>query len=520
MNTKKVIKDIGIVTVLLGLRSVVGFIRDVVMASRFALDYTMDAFNIASKVPLTIANLLVMGVFTAVFLPIFTRYIIENKKEELNKLVGILFIIITVGFTVLIILAEIFARPFIMYVLTNNATAETVDEAIVLFRLMMPAVLLMAWSGLASGIHNSFQRFTMPAVGNLLFNIWMVLPAWIFPQSWGIRGFAVGVCIGALFQLLVQLPGLFGKHMKLDINFNMRHPALMGIGSLVIPVLLSSSINYLVPFVETFLASGIANGAVSALAYAFRISQLPLGIFVLAISSVVYPLFAEAVAKNNPEALKSNIQWGLKLVVMIIIPAGFGLLALSHPIVMMLFQRGKFGIVDTVMTSAPLAFYGLAIIPMAIEAVLVKVFYSISDTKTPVKIYLSNLIMLVILDVVFVKMGLGVVGLALGATICAFVRILMVVIAMRKKIGIFGLSGLMVSIIKSTVASIVMSIVAYLIAIRANYVVNLGSNFGRSLQVGFAIVVGVAVYAVVLYIIDRKEINQMLVVFKRRGQSA
>jgi len=283
---------------------------------------------------------------------------------------------------------------------------------------------------------------------------------------------------------------------------------------------LSSSINYLVPFVETFLASGIANGAVSALAYAFRISQLPLSIFVLAVSSVVYPLFAEAVAKNNPEALKSNIQWGLKLVVMIIIPAGFGLLALSHPIVMMLFQRGKFGIVDTVMTSAPLAFYGLAIIPMAIEAVLVKVFYSISDTKTPVKIYLSNLIMLVILDIVFVKMGLGVVGLALGATICAFVRILIVIIAMRKKIGIFGLSGLMVSIIKSTVASIVMSIVAYLIAIRANYVVNLGSNFGRSLQVGFAIVVGVVVYAVVLYIIDRKEINQMLVVFKRRGQSA
>lgn len=514
MSNKRVIRDIGIVTALLALRSVVGFIRDVFMASRFALDYSMDAFNIASKIPVTIANLLVVGVFSAVFLPIFTKYIIEERKEDLNRLVGILFVVITVGFSVLIILAMIFARPFIANVLTNNAPAETIDEAVVLFRLMMPAVLLMAWAGLASGIHNAFQRFTMPALGNLLFNLWMVLPLWIFPRSWGIKGVAIGVIIGAIFQLGIQLPGLFGKNLKFKINFNMRHPALVGIGSLVIPVLLGSGINYLVPFIEQFLASGLAEGAISALAYAFRISQLPLGIFVLAISSVVYPLFAEAVARNKPEALKYNIVWGLKLVVMIIIPAGFGLLALSHPIVMMLFQRGQFTIIDTVATAAPLAFYGLALLPWAIVAVLVKVFYSIGDTRTPVWVSLLTLSINVALDLALIRFG--VVGLAVGATVAAYSSMLFLIIMARKKIGNFGLTGLLGSIVKSTVASMAMGVVAYLIAIRANYVINLGTNYGRSLQVGFAIVAGIAAYAVVIYLLDRKEINEMLAVLRRK----
>ncbi len=519
MNTRKVLRDISIVTALLALRSVVGFLRDMVMASRFGIDYTMDAYNLSSQIPLTIANLLVMGVFAAVFLPIFTRYIVEERRHELNRLVGVLFIVITAGFTVIITLCMIFARPLLQYVLTNNAPLETIEEAVVLFRIMMPAVLLMAWAGLASGIHNSFQRFTMPALGNLLFNICMVLPAWIFPHSWGIRGFAIGVIIGAVLQLAVQLPGLFNRHFKLEINFNMRHPALIGIGSLVVPVLLSSSINYLVPFIEKFLASGLAQGAISALTYAFRVSQLPLSIFVLAISSVVYPMFAEAVARNRPEALKANILWGLRLVVIVIIPAGFGLLALAHPIVMMLFQRGAFTINDTVMTAAPLAFYGLAILPQAVEAVLLKVFYSLSDTRTPVWVYLSNLILLVILDVLFINLGLGVVGLALGSTISAFIRILVVIIMIRKKIGVFGMTGLFVTIAKSSFAAGVMAVVAYFVGLRAYNIINLGTNFGRSVQVGFAIIAGITAYAIVLYIIDRKQINEMIAVFRRRGQA-
>ena|GEM_PF-597816 len=516
VSTKRIIRDIGIVTMLLAGRSIVGFIREVVMASYFGRGFVMDAFGIASRIPITIANLLVVGVFSAVFLPIFTRYIVEGRKEELNRLVGVLFIIITIGFTVLVILGEVFAKPFITTFLANPKTApETVEEAVVLFRLMLPAVLLMAWAGLAQGVHNSFQRFTMPAFGNLLFNLWMVLPMWIFPASWGIRGIAIGVLIGAVFQLGIQLPGLFGKNLKLEINFNMHHPALIGIGSLILPVLLGSGTAYIVPIFERYLASGIP-GAVAALDKAFQVSQLPLSIFVLAISTIVYPMFAEAVARNRPEALKYNILWGLRLVTIVIIPAGFGLLALAHPIVMMLFQRGEWKFIDTMVTAGPLAFYGVALLPWALTAVLIKVFYSLGDTKTPVWIALVTLSTNVILDILLLRFR--VVGLSVGATCAAFLGLFLQILMVRKKIGIFGMTSLLTSVVKSTIASVAMGFTAYFIAIRANYVFNLGTNFARSVQVGFAIVAGILVYFIVLYIIDRKEINEILTVLRRRGQ--
>jgi len=516
LNQRKLLKDIGIVTVVLGLARVFGFVRDTIMLPRFGMEKMTDAWNISSKIPMTISVLLMTGVFSAVFIPIFTKYIVNKDFKGLTKLVGVLFTVITVGFTVIMILGMIFAEPIVKYVLTSpGANPEMLETAINLFRIMMPAVLLMAWSGLLTGIHQSFQRFTLPAVGNLLLNLSFIAALVFLPKSWGIYVMAYGLLVGSFLLFVVQLPGVFGKNLKLNINVDLKHPALTGIGSLIIPVLLGSGISYIIPFFENYIASALMVGSVTAYTTAWKVSQLPLSIFIMTISTVIFPQFSTSVALNRPEALKYNIIWGLKLVAFIIIPCGIGILALAEPMVVTLFLRGEFTMLDAIRVAQPLSIYAIALLPWAFSAVLVKVFYSMGDTKTPVWIALISVTLLVALELIFVRIW-NVMGMAIGSATAAFVSMLLQLVMVRKKIGNFGISSLLISVIKSTISAGVMGVVAFYTSHRAMNVVNQATNTGRILSLTFAIVAGIIVYIGMMYLINRAELREVFSALSRK----
>jgi putative peptidoglycan lipid II flippase len=514
MSTKKIIRDIGMVTIVLAIARIFGFIREMVINKTVGQGMLNDAYKLASKIPMTLALFLVGQVLTAVFIPIITRFIVEYRKDELNKLVGVLFFVVTAIFIVIIALGYMFAEPLLGNVFSKFATTDTqaLQESVRMFYIMLPSLMFMAWSALIAGIHNSYQRFTVPAIGNLIFTAAPVILMLIFPSIYSI---AWGITIGAFIQLVIMIPKLFEKGLKFNINFDLKNPNLLTIGSMAIPVLLGSGINYIAPFIERYFASTTGQGSLAAIDNAWQVSQLPLSIFVLAIASVIFPLFAESVAKNRPEALKYNILWSMRLFSFILIPASIGMLVLAEPIIILLFQRGEFTLLDTTRTVAPLAFYSIALLPWAFETILVKVFYSLGDTKTPVWIPLVHVGLLWIFDLYLVRFRLP--GLAVGAAASAFISMSLMLFMIRRKIGGFGIASLLVSILKSMVASIIMGAIAYFVSLKLMDLVNRTSNLGRIVQVGFAIVLGITVYIIVMWIIDRQEIKEFLAVLRHRG---
>ena len=513
MSTKKVIRDIGIVTVIFAIARIFGFVREMVINKAVGQSMLNDAYKLASKIPLTLSLFLVGQVLSSVFIPALTRFIVENRKDDMNKLVGVLFTTVTVIFAVIIAVFYFFGGPILGTIFSNFPPNDpTLGESLKMFNIMLPSLMFMAWSSLIAGIHNSYQRFTGPAIGNLVFTITPVVLILIFPSIYSI---AWGITLGSLLQLIIMIPQLFEKGFKIEFNFNLRNPELISIGSLAIPVLLGSGVNYIAPFIERYFASGTGTGSLAAIDNAWQVSQLPLSIFVLAITSVVFPLLAESAAKNRPEALKYNILWSMRLFSFILIPASIGLLVLAEPIIILLFQRGEFTLLDTVRTVGPLAFYSVAILPWAFETLLVKVFYSLGDTKTPVWIPLVHVGLLLGFDMYLVRFKLP--GLAIGAAASAFISMALMLIMIRRKIGGFGIASLLLSILKSMIASIVMGFAAYYTAIKLNFLVDRSTNLGRIVQVGFAIVLGLVIYLVVMWIIDRREMQEFMAVLRHRG---
>jgi putative peptidoglycan lipid II flippase len=519
MNTRKLIQDIGIVSIVLAGARILGFVREILIVPRFGLKHALDAWNIASSVPMILTTLLTTGILSIVFIPIFTKYVINQDYKALNRLIGVLLSIVTIGFSIVVVLGIIFAKPIILLQTRPSTSPETIAIAIRLFKIMMPTFLLMAWSGLLTAIHHSFQRFVLPAFGALLVNVSVVTFFLLFTDFIGVDALAYGFLVGSFFQLLIQLPGVFGKNLKLNINFEMRHPALIGIGALIIPVLLGSGIQQIKIFFEKYLASGLAMGAVSAYNTAWKVGQLPLSIFVMTVSMIIFPLFAESVAKNKPDALKHNILWGLRLISFIIIPAGIGLLVLAEPISVTLFQRGAVNMESALRIAAPLAIFSIGLLPWSYTAVLLKVFYSMGDTKTPVWIACITVPFLIGIELFLVRWGI--IGIAVGSVIAAFLSMLLQVIMVRKKIGNFGLSSLLASVIKATIAAGFMGVTVWFISQKVSkLVLDMSSNTGRILSLSFAIIAGIAVYIVVMYLINGREVREVFANFRRKKTTA
>ncbi len=516
MNTRKLLQDIGVVSIVLAGARILGFVRVTLIVPHFGFKNALDAWNIASSVPMTLTILLTAGILSIVFIPIFTKYVIKSEYKALSRLIGVLINIVSIGFSIIVLLGIIFAKPIILLLTRPDTPPETITIAVRLFRIMMPTFLLSAWSGLLTAIHHSFQRFVLPAIGGLFVNVAIVASFFLFKGSLGIDSLAWGFLVGSIFQLIVQFPGILGKNLKLDLNFDMRHPALIGIGSLIIPVILTSSINHIRFFFEKYLLSTTI-GAVSAYSTAWRVSQLPLSIFVMTISAIIFPQFAESVAKNQPDALKQNILWGLKMISYIIIPAGIGILVLAEPISITLFMRGAANYESIMKMVPPLAIFAVGLLPWSFTQVFLKVFYSLGDVKTPV--WIASIVLPCFIGLEYFFIRWGIIGVAIGTVLAAFLSVLLQGVMVRKKIGNFGLTSLLISMIKITISSLAMGGVVFFLHQRAYLLVNMDSNTGRIVALTFVIVIGVLVYIGSMYLINRKEFTEMLGSFRRRNSA-
>jgi len=390
MNEKEhVTRAAGIVGFFTFLSRVLGLARDILIANFFGSGMMADAFFVAFRIPNLLRRLFAEGSFSVAFIPVFTEYLQTRSKEEafvLARAVSTFLVLILTGITIL----GIVFSPLIVRIIAPGfgGMGEKYALTVLLTRIMFPYIFLVSLVALFMGILNSLEHFAAPAAAPVFLNLSMIAALVFLAPSMRTPtvGLAIGVVVGGVIQVALQIPFLMEKGLSFVPRWNPNHPALRRIGVLMLPTLFGSAIYQVNQLVGTLLASLLREGSVSYLYYADRLVQFPLGVFAIAISTAVLPSLSREAAQRDLDGLKETLSHALRLTMFITIPAMMGLIVLREPIIRLLFQRGAFDAFTTIMTAQALLFYSLGLWAFAALRVFVIAFYSLQDTKTPVKV--------------------------------------------------------------------------------------------------------------------------------------
>jgi putative peptidoglycan lipid II flippase len=508
MTKKNLFKNAGIMTIGALTCRVLGLARETIVANKFGTSAPKDAYEIGSYIPISLSNLLVAGIVSAVFIPMFTRYVFQGKKAELKEIVAV----VINQFSLLMFAVMIlfwFLAPLIIKIQAPGFDQERMFIAIKIFQISLPSVYFLGLAALCSGTLNSLKIFGIPTLGGILFNAVIVGFVFFFAKQLGIYSIAWALVIGSLGQFLIQYIWMEKNQLGYRFIHKITHPVMHEIYGLVVPVLLGSGVNYLAPFIERFFGSSLETGSIAVLGYAFKISQVPIGIFALAISAVVFPSLSENIVCKDKPALEKNLAWAMKFILLIMVPATFGLLALSTPITRFLLQWGEFGINSTAMTSTALFCYSLALAPWSITAVLVKIFYSHHDTKTPVFVALITIVILFIADAVLVRY-FQYKGLALGSAIAAYINVAILWILVQRKFKCINIGMIKRTFFISITSSLFMSLVLFFSSQKLIKYLDLSHKWSQAIEVIGLMAVGCLVYGICILLFDRKDLKEVI----------
>ncbi len=489
------------------LSRILGFVRDMVIAHQFGAAAETDAFLIAFIIPGVFAGM-VASALTVAFIPVFTEYRLKQGEEDAWRIASTL-INVSVGVLILGVIFTLVTAPVIVRLLGPGLAEETREMAIHLAKVMSPAIIFMGLIGLSTAILNSYKHFTFPAFAGLLYNIGIIGGALFLGGRFGITGLAIGVVIGALGHLLVQSIILVKKKGYYTPSLNLNHPGVKKIAWLFLPFLVGSAAGQLNLMVDRILASGLVEGSISALNFGTHVMELPLGIFGVAIGVAVYPTLSQQVAEGRLDQLRNTFSQGIRVLWFVIIPASVGLIVLREPIIRLLFERGAFDAMATSMTATALLFYSLGLFAKAGIMMLARIYYSMQDVKTQVKVSVLVVALNIALNLILVRyMALG--GLALASSIAASVGFLLLIYYLRKKLGYLDGQRIVRSVAKIIFASLVMGVVFWT-------GLNLSERFFADaiplkyqiLQVGGLVLIGLLTYFVMAVVLRMEELTKI-----------
>ncbi len=449
------------------LSRVLGLVRDIFIARYFPAGETTDAFFVAFKIPNFFRRLFAEGAFSLAFVPVLTeyrnQYSAADTRELINRVAGtlgaILLILACVGVVASPLLTSIFAAGFIDEPAKFNLTSD-------LLRITFPYILLISMTMMAAGILNTWKHFLIPAFTPVLLNLSMISCAiWLSPQlEVPIFALAWGVLIAGIVQLLFQLPFLYREGLLPKPKWGWKHAGVQKILKLMIPAIFGSSVAQINILLDTFIASFLISGSVSWLYYSERLLWLPMGVFGVALATVVLPHLSEAHYKKGATNFGQTLQWAIKLSLLIAIPAATGLFLLAQPILSTLFQYGVFSGDDSLMTALSLMAYSLGLPAMILTKILANAFYARQDTRTPIRIGIQAMCLNMVLNIVFVVSMLKFdfmaahAGLALASTMAAFYNATMLALTLKKEAILENLSSLGRILVKILMACAAMSL--------------------------------------------------------------
>jgi putative peptidoglycan lipid II flippase len=501
---------------------ILGLVREQVMAYLFGAGNAVDAFNVAFRIPNLVRDLFAEGAMSAAFVPTFTRYLTRHGRESAWRLGNHVVNALLIATTILVVAGMLFAHPLVMLLAGDYAAVPgKIELTVLLTRVMLPFLGVVAIAAAVMGMLNSLDRYFVPALAPAVFNVCSIACTVAFVPLLAplglptILAMAIGVLAGGLGQVAVQLPALWREGYRYEPRLNPAEPGLREVLMLMVPGTLGLAATQINVFVNTWLATGEGTGAVSWLGYAFRLMYLPLGIFGVSIATASLPAIARRAAEGDVAGLRRTTSSGLAMMLALNVPATLGLMVLAHPIVALLFERGRFTPMDTAATAGALVCYAIGLTGYSVVKIASPTFYALGDSRTPVIISVFTVLANAALNIAFVR-ELGYRGLALGTSLTALVNAGVLLILLRNRLGGIGGRYLAGVLVRQLAAGTMMASAAWTVEHQLSLRLP-GQGLGvQIVRVGVAIGAGLAVLALASRALGVSELSDILDMLLRR----
>lgn len=491
------------------LSNLVGLLRQVLISQAFGTSAQIDAFYAAEKLPNILFTLVAGGALASAFIPNFTAFLEDEDRAGAWRLASAIINIVTLALTLISIVAAYFAEWLVLNILAPGFPLEQQLLTASLLRILLLTTVIFGASGLIMGILNAHQKFLLPALAPSMYWLGMIFGVIFLVPSLGIFGLAWGAVLGAVLHLLIQLPGLMRTpEVKYVFTLDLRSSIVRKVGSLMAPRLLGVAVVQINFLVNVIVATGLPEGSLTAITIAFMVMTMPQVVIAQAISIAALPTFSAQVARGDLDEMRKSLAATIRSIVFLALPATLGLILLRVPITELLFQRGEFGESSTELVTWALLWYTIGLVGHSIVEIVSRAFYALHDTKTPVFFGAGAMLLNVILSFTlpgwFASIGwMPHGGLALANTVATTIEMVILLIIIRTRLS--GLEGrwLAKGNLQAGLATLLMSVgVVGWLNYSADQVVWVAGLGG--------IVIGGAIYSVLIYIMRVPEMREIL----------
>ena len=367
-----------------------GLLRDRLLASRFGAGEELDIYFAAFRIPDFVYGILIMGGFTAVFLPIFSEYFEKNKEEAfrmVSNLLNILFVLLA-GFAFILLLF----MPFFIQFVTPGFSSEMKEATIPLARLMLLSPILLGVSAVFSGMLQYFRKFLVYSLAPVLYNVGIIMGILFFAPVLGLIGLAWGVVLGAGLHFLIQVYPAFQSGFSWKSIFSFFHPSVFRIVRLTLPRMVGAAAFHVNIVVITALASTLAVGSIAVLSFSYNLYFLPIGVIGISLATAAFPILSRASAKKDDVAFLESLLRTVRTIFFLIIPISSFMFLLRSHIIRLVLGTGEFGWVETRLTAAVFGAFAFGVFFQSLAPLFNRAFYALKDTKTPTLIGIGAIV--------------------------------------------------------------------------------------------------------------------------------
>lgn len=491
-----------------------GLFRDRVLASEFGAGAQLDSYYAAFRIPDLVFNLLILGALSAALIPIFSQLIVKDEAKAwrvINNFGSVILALMAGALAVISVFA-----PWLIHLITPGFEGQQLEQTVLLTRIMMLSPVFFALSSIAGGVLNSFEKFFVYSIAPIFYNLGIILGALYLAPHYGIVGVACGVVLGACAHFLVQVPTLWSVGYRPQFVFNPRDPYFRKILYLMLPVTLGLGLTQINIFIDTVIGSWLTHGSIAILNFASNLVSLPVGLIGISFAVSVFPALARAHGDQDEVAFANNLIKTFTFILYLLIPIMVLSIVLRAQVVRLVLGAGLFDVIDTIRTSRAFGYLALGIVAQGMLPFLVRIFYAVEDTRTPLKVTIVSTLTNAFASAYFaVYLGYGVVGLAIGTTLAAFVSICMLLYILKGRFPRIDIN----SVLYASSVYMVMSIAAGMSAYGMLYLVephiNTLTTLGLLLQTIFAAGAGVFAYLLLSAILKINEADRVISVINR-----
>ena len=418
---------------------ILGLLRDIFFTSLLGAGIALDAYVVITKIPNVFRRIFAEGAFNQAFVPVLSEYKENNSEKEVKLLINNVFGSLC-SILLIITLIVLLITPVFVLIFAPGFYAEPIkkDLAVDILRITFPYLLFVSLVALSGSIMNTYGKFSVPALTPVFYNLVLVCTVvWIAPHyELPIYAIAWGMFAAGCIQLLIQVYPLLKLNLLPNFSLDLKHPGVRKVAYLMIPGVIAGGVSQLNMLVDTILASFLPTGSPTWLYVSDRLMQLPLGIFAIAIGTVILPKLSSLHQTKDQKSFSMTMDWALRLVLLVGLPSILGLVVLSEPIILTLFERGEFLPFDTSQASLSLIALAFGLIAFMLIKVLTPGFFAQQRPQTPVKVALAAMLLNALLAwVLAFYLGMNHVGLAVASSIAAyFSAVLLLFILLKNKI--------------------------------------------------------------------------------------